>query len=325
MTERITGAPAASIGELPDIPKYNIKIVCLETGIRPVTLRAWERRYRLLRPHRTRSNYRLYSERDVAVLRWLKNRVDGGLPISAVASELAEMRRTGAWPEPVPQLPQVQALEGPATPPADYAMRLYAALIGHDETGASELLGQVHAQYDVKTVCLEVMTPCLVAIGEAWQTGQIRIATEHFASNFLRGRLLTLFQSQPMPRNAPRILVGSAPTELHDIASLMLALLLRREGYRVEFLGQDVHAEDLVAYARLERPSLICLSAGSELAARELSRVSDGLAGMRPRPKLGYGGRIFVKKPALREVTAGLYLGDTLAQALLEVRALLGS
>jgi DNA-binding transcriptional MerR regulator/methylmalonyl-CoA mutase cobalamin-binding subunit len=325
MAERVSVTAVASIGDLPEAPKYNIKAVCLETGIRPVTLRAWERRYRLLRPHRTRSNYRLYSERDVAVLRWLKHRVDSGLPISTVASELAEMRRTGAWPEPIAQLPPVQAVAGPAIPPADYAMRLYTALVSHDETSAGGLLTQVHALYDLKTVCLEVMVPCLVAIGDAWQTGQIRITTEHFASNFLRGRLLTLFQSQPMPRSAPRILVGCAPTELHDIASLMLALLLRRDGYRVEFLGQDVHADDLVAYARLERPSLICLSAGSEQAARELARIHDGLASMRPRPKLGFGGRIFVHKPGLREATAGLYLGNTLAEALVGIRALLGS
>ncbi|MBP7694020.1 MAG: MerR family transcriptional regulator [Anaerolineales bacterium] len=325
MSESAFVVAGANIGELPDAPKYNIKAVCSETGIRPVTLRAWERRYKLLEPHRTRSNYRLYSERDVAVLRWLKGRVDSGLPISTAATELAELRRTGTWPETAPALPPAGPAPSQALPPADYAMQLYTALVAHSENTAAAVLAEAHAVYDIKTICLEVMAPCLVSIGDAWSQGRIRITTEHFASNFLRGRLMALFQAQPLPRSAARILVGCAPHELHDIASLILALLLRREGYRVEFLGQDVHAGDLVEYARFERPNLICLSAGSELAARELTVVFNGLANMRPRPKFGFGGRIFNQKPALREATPGVFLGETLGEALLNVRRTLNS
>jgi DNA-binding transcriptional MerR regulator len=325
MAERTPSTSTASIGELPDAPRYNIKVVCTETGIRPVTLRAWERRYKLLRPHRTPSNYRLYSERDVALLRWLRSRVDGGLPISTAAAELAEMRRSGRWPEPVPPLPAVAPPDGEVASPAGYAACLFDALTAHDETRAATVLSQAHAVFDIQRICVDVMAPCLVQIGEAWQRGQMRIATEHFGSNFLRGRLMTLFQAQPMSRSAPRLLVGCAPSELHDIASLMLALLLRRDGYRVDFLGQDVHAEDLVEYARLERPHLICLSAGSEPSACELARVHAGLAGMRPRPKLGFGGRAFNLKPALRQSTPGIFLGETLSEAVAQVRASLGS
>jgi DNA-binding transcriptional MerR regulator len=83
----------SSVAELSDAPKYNVKAVCAQTGIRPVTLRAWECRYSLLTPHRTNSNYRLYSERDVAVLRWLKLRVDAGQAISAAVTEYKDLRR----------------------------------------------------------------------------------------------------------------------------------------------------------------------------------------------------------------------------------------
>lgn len=315
----------ASISEISDSPKYNIKAVCVQTGIRPVTLRAWERRYKLLNPHRTRSNYRLYSERDLAILRWLKSRVDSGLPISTAASELTEMRRTGAWPSPLPStLPAAPALRAVAAP-GQYAMRLYQALVTHSEAEANSLFGELFAMYDIGTVCSEVIMPCLVSIGEAWQQGQIRITTEHFASNYLRGKLLALFQAQPMARNAPRLLVGCAPTELHDIGSLVLALFLRREGYRVEFLGQDVHVDDLLDYARLERPAMICLAASSEGAARELKRVHAGLAGMRPRPKFGFGGRVFNLKPALREQIPGIFLGENVDEACARVRQVLSA
>jgi len=81
------GGPAlSSIDQIPDDPKYTIKTVCAQTGIRAVTLRAWERRHEVLNPHRSNNRYRLYSERDVAILRWVKNRVDGGIAISNVVN-----------------------------------------------------------------------------------------------------------------------------------------------------------------------------------------------------------------------------------------------
>lgn len=317
---------AQSIENLSDSPKYNIKAVCAQTGIRPVTLRAWERRYQLLNPHRTNSNYRLYSERDLAILRWLKSRVDGGLPISTVASELIEMRRMGLWPEAVPQLKlPASASSQQAVAPNAQAKHLYEALVAHDEALAAQIITETYALYDVTTICLEVITPCLVNIGDAWQQGRIRIITEHFASNFLRGRLMALYQAQPTPRAAPRIIIGCAPSELHDIGSLMLALLLRREGFRVEFLGQDVHVDDLLEYARLERPALICLAASTEAASRELRRLHNGLVNMRPRPKFGFGGRIFNLKPNLRETIPGTFLGENLREAVTRIQQVLSS
>ena len=72
----------ATIGNLSEAPKYTIKAVCNQTGVQTVTLRAWERRYNLLKPKRSEGNYRLYSEQDVAILRWLKYQVDAGTSIS---------------------------------------------------------------------------------------------------------------------------------------------------------------------------------------------------------------------------------------------------
>jgi len=84
-----------------------------------VTLRAWERRYNILTPHRTASNYRLYSEQDIAMLRWLKSQVDSGMPISGAAAELSEMRSRGRLPEVLPALETVAQSASPTgVPPA---------------------------------------------------------------------------------------------------------------------------------------------------------------------------------------------------------------
>ena len=311
-----------AISDIADTPQHSIKTVCKQTGVLPVTLRAWERRYQLIKPRRTAANYRLYSDRDIALLRWVRSRMEAGHSISSVAREFHALRRTGRWPEHVVSLP-LNASGSAARPAAEWIRQLFSALTAMDEPQADALLREAHGTLGLDAICLEIIQPCLYAIGEAWYRGEIRIATEHFASQFLRGHLLALFQACPMRQSAPRIVVGCAPDELHDIGSLVLALLLRRQGYRVEFVGANVHLEDLATYARAARPALICLSANSLDTARSLRQLDARLAGMRPRPRFAYGGRIFNLQPEARRDVPGLFLGEDARQAVARVLELL--
>lgn len=310
------------IPDLPEDPKFTIKTVASQTGIRPVTLRAWERRHEVLTPHRADNRYRLYSERDVAILRWLKQRVDEGISISSAVSELRSMTSANAWPEAIPTAPG-PAATGSETPPGHYVRQLYLALVRHDENRASDLLREVHALFTLIIVCNQVLVPALRDIGEAWYRGEIRVTTEHFASAYLRGKLLSLLQAYPTRRNTANILIGCAPTEQHELGSLMLAVLLRSEGFRVEYLGPDIPIEDLADYASYEQPAMIILSASSEESALQLRRLNDMLSKLRITPLFGYGGRAFDLYPNLRQQVEGNYLGGTLEEALNNVRAML--
>lgn len=69
-----------------DTPMFNTKAVVQRTGVPAPTLRAWERRYALITPERAENAYRLYSERDIALVRWLKDHVDKGMSISQAAA-----------------------------------------------------------------------------------------------------------------------------------------------------------------------------------------------------------------------------------------------
>lgn len=311
-----------TIVDLPDEPKFTIKIVASQTGIRPVTLRAWERRHEVLNPHRADNRYRLYSERDVAILRWLKNRVDEGISISNAVSELRSMTNNNIWPEAIPKAPTQQPGLN-ETPPAHYSHQLYQALIKHDENRASDLLREVHSIFDLMTVCSDVLVPTLHEIGEAWYRGEIRVTTEHFASAYLRGKLLSLLQAYPSRRSAPLLLIGCAPMEQHELGSLMLAVLLRSAGYRVEYLGPDIPIEDLADYASYEMPAMVILAASSEYSAREMRRMNDLLKKVHPMPIFGYGGRAFDLQAELRQEIAGTYLGGTFESVLENIENLL--
>ncbi len=158
----------------PDVPLYNTKAVVQKTGIAAPTLRAWERRYRILSPERAQNDYRLYSERDIAIIGWLKDRVDAGMSISqAIAlfrhleEEHHQLHRKGLPPEsasPFQEMVSTPAVDGKLEMIAKgdeqgkdvtYNMRfvqerLLDAFNGLDEAAASRLMASVLAIYPVR-------------------------------------------------------------------------------------------------------------------------------------------------------------------------------
>ena len=67
---------------------YPIREVSRLTGVNPITLRAWERRYGLLVPHRTDGGHRLYSLQDIERVRSVTQWIARGVPVSKVAGIL---------------------------------------------------------------------------------------------------------------------------------------------------------------------------------------------------------------------------------------------
>ncbi|AHE97613.1 MerR family transcriptional regulator [Thioalkalivibrio paradoxus ARh 1] len=87
----------------PDLPPsdglFPIRHVCAETGVNPVTLRAWERRYGLIRPLRTPKGHRLYSTEDIVRIKRILALLDEGVAVSQVSRVLERE------PRPAPAAP----------------------------------------------------------------------------------------------------------------------------------------------------------------------------------------------------------------------------
>jgi len=312
-----------SIAEFSKNPKYTIKVISERSGVRTVTLRAWERRYDLLEPERLDNNYRLYSERDIEVIRWITNRLDNGLSISNAVREYKNLRENGIWPDALPSIMPPEPSKKPIQAPDVYAKKLFTALTTRNETEAKQIIDSVQSMFDLKIIFFDILSPCLYEIGEAWYRGEIRIATEHYASAFIRGILLNLLQAFPIYSAAPILLVGCGPEEFHEIASLMLSVLLRREGYQVEFLGQDLPVDEWVFYAEDTGADLTILSINSELSARPLYKMQAMLDKLPKKPKLGFGGRYFNENIHARKELEGIFLGESLDEAIQNVHDIL--
>ena len=252
-----------------------MKAVTQRTGIPAPTLRAWERRYKALAPSRSSGNYRLYSERDLALLMWLHRQIEAGLSISRAVVLLERLiAADAAEPAARPVMLDKEQLENlPALSAA-----LHGALTATDERAAGAVLAEAFALYALEDVCEGIIAPALVRIGEDWHAGLIGIAVEHFGTAYLLGRLLSLFNAQPVG-DGRLVLVGCAPGERHEIGALMLALMLRRGGANVRYLGADVPVDAWARAIRELSPRVVAISAMTPEAAERLDALS-GQAGM---------------------------------------------
>jgi MerR family transcriptional regulator, light-induced transcriptional regulator len=288
-------------------PVFTIRTIVQETGIPPATLRAWERRYGVLSPSRSEGGYRLYSERDIAILHWLKRQVDSGVSISRAVA-LLEIRHPGSE-DAMALAPAKTGLPAGARSPAALSEDLLTALLTFDEARADAVLSEAFAIYPVEQVAEEVLAPTLLEVGERWHRGEATVVQEHFATALLRRRLNVMFHAYDQPATGPLAITGAAPTEWHDVGILLVSLALRRNGWRVIYLGQNVPTDQLLQEIRRLRPDLVCLSATTREGALELTEVYDGVAALpAPRPRLIFGGRAFNLTPDLRDRFAGAYL-----------------
>jgi MerR family transcriptional regulator, light-induced transcriptional regulator len=321
------------LSEFATMPLYNIKAVVQMTGISPSTLRAWERRYQVCQPQRTESGYRLYSDRDVATIRWLKTQVDAGMTISHAVAWLDNLTQTAHGLEhvllPGPEGEPVEVIK---PPPQRLQVRdqhslsqdLLTALLRFDELGAEQTLTEAFALYPLEVVGEQIIAAVLLEIGERWHRGEVSVTNEHYATNYLLQRLAVVLRSIQQPTRGVLIWVACAPSEQHEVGALLLVLYLRRAGYHVRYIGKDVPIDDFSRAVQKERPALVLLSANMLEAVAELAKLAGTLAGLDfHRPLIGYGGRPFREQSELRTAIPGIYMGHTALDAVEHTHELL--
>jgi DNA-binding transcriptional MerR regulator len=249
------------------------------TGVSPELLRAWERRYALLRPERTEGGFRLYSHDDL-------RRVDAMRAHLARGVSAAQAAALASAPEDV--------TGGPATTPrdvdidaADVGAALHDALDALDDTGAQAAFDDLLARYGVDSILRDVILPYLHDLGQRWASGAASVAQEHFASALLRGRLLGLARGWDQG-SGPRALLACAPGELHDLSLIVFGLALRRHGWRITYLGADTPLATVAETAGTLDPDIVVLVAIAISLADERDALAV-LAAQRPLALAGHG------------------------------------
>lgn len=225
---------------------YTIKHAAQRVGITTATLRAWERRYGVITPHRSEGGYRLYGDHDVAVLLSMKHLVDQGWSVGLAAAEAVRLDRE----HPSPDLTSGSPDSGRAAAPLpDLAQRLTAAASALDTTDLAATLDQVFALGSFETVMTDHVFPALEKLGEAWADGRVSVAGEHLSSNAVMRRLAVAYEAAAAHGHGPRIALGLAPHTRHEIGLFAFAVAARRRGMDTDYLGADLPLEDWLGVA----------------------------------------------------------------------------
>jgi DNA-binding transcriptional MerR regulator len=234
---------------MPDAGPGYLRIgqLARRTGVSPELLRAWEQRYGLLQPTRTPGGFRLYSAADEARVQRMQHLVSGGL----AAAQAAHLVLSDDEPAPQAASPSATTLE-------EAADDLTASLDRLDEPAANTALDRLFAAYTVETVLQEIVLPYLHRLGERWESGEVSVAQEHFASNLLRGRLLGLAQGWGQGRG-PAAILACVPGEQHELGLLAFGITLRRRGWRITYLGTDSPIDAVADISRTIQPTVVVL------------------------------------------------------------------
>jgi DNA-binding transcriptional MerR regulator len=237
-------------------------------GVSPELLRAWERRYGLLRPARSAGGLRLYSPADVERVGLMQRHLARGLA-AAEAAALAVREAVGEDAARTEFRPE--AIRG----------ELADALDAFDEPRAQALLDRLLALATVDTLLSEVIVPYLQELGERWERGEASVAQEHFASGVLRGRLLGLARGWGLGLG-PAAVLACLPGEQHDLGLIAFGLALRSRGWRIVYLGPDSPIDTVADVSDRVEPNLVALNAVSRERVRPVLSKLRALARRHP-------------------------------------------
>jgi DNA-binding transcriptional MerR regulator/methylmalonyl-CoA mutase cobalamin-binding subunit len=230
--------------------------VAARTGVPATTLRAWERRYGLVTPSRSRTAYLGYDDLDLDRITAMRALVDSGVPARRAASIVLDRIEGGAAHLAGPIGPHPQAQH--ASPLADVGA-LTRVAVSLDPAGLDDTLDAAFSLAAVETVIDTWLMPCLVDLGAAWARGEIDICAEHFVSAAVHRRLSALFDAAASSGREP-VLVGSAPGSRHDLGALAFAVCLRRTGRAVVYLGADVPVASWLSAADTSRARAVVIA-----------------------------------------------------------------
>nr|WP_300144988.1 MerR family transcriptional regulator [Propionicimonas sp.] len=193
------------------------------TGVPEHTLRAWERRYGLVAPHRTAAGYRLYDEAALERIRLMHSLVRAGWSPREAAVESARRGQDEAGPHG--------------------ERELVAAAAALDGDAAARVLDAQFARGSFETVVDEWLMPAMTVLGRAWASGEVSVAGEHLVSNLVMRRLAAAYEAAGQPASGRTVLVGAPPGVDHELGLLAFATAARRAGIATVYLGSQLPAE----------------------------------------------------------------------------------
>ena len=216
---------------------FPIGTVSEQTGVNSVTLRAWERRYGLLKPHRTLKGHRLYSEQDVERVKQVLVLLEQGIPVSRVRDVLDNRVAP-------PALRLANTLETD-DPWRHYRQQTLRFIHKMDTRLLEQIFNEVVSLYSLELVAKKLLQPLYDELAQQQQWLTATTADYAFFHEFLCARLSSRYLQHNSSANGKRLLLVNTEAAAKHVATLLLANTLSQHGYSVSVLSHAITLEHL--------------------------------------------------------------------------------
>ena len=252
--------------------KFSISDIEGLIGIKAHTIRAWEIRYNLVPPKRTRTNIRYYDEDDLKALLNIVTLNENGYKISRIA-----------------KMSQAQIMDLVTQLKSDWAndtiqvLNLSNATLNYNEVEFSNILSGCIDEMGLINTMDAVLFPFMKRAGMLWQTGTINPSHEHFASNLIRDRIIVEIDKldKPKIKDPKRFLLFLPENETHETGLLFARYLLKKCGQDTLYLGSEIPYTDIIKVVESYQPDfafvvLTSLNLGKDVN-KIIGKVMDNL------------------------------------------------
>ena len=226
---------------------FTIKDLSNLSGIKAHTLRIWEQRYNFLKPGRSFTNIRYYSNEELRTILNIALLNKYGFKISHI-DKMSEAEMA----EKILLLNQSEAQQE----------RIVNDLVNHmismDMDAFSDSLNIYIDAKGLDKMIMNVIFPFLEKIGILWLTNHINPAQEHLVSNMVRQKLIAGIEAtQAAHHSAKKVLLFLPEGEYHELGLLFIHFLLKRKGIGVLYLGANLPIKDLTYVVENKKPDYI--------------------------------------------------------------------
>jgi MerR family transcriptional regulator, light-induced transcriptional regulator len=251
---------------------YKIDHVAKLTGLTKHVIRSWERRFDLLKPDRGDNRYRIYSQEDVDLLIYLKNQLEEGFAIG----ELASLGRENLINQMQSKKDRADASD--SLPLERIHNLLVSSFTPFDRIKFVRALNESASLLAFDEVFYKIFIPLQRKVGDLWHQGKIGIGEEHFVTNQIRQKFLSILNQIPIAEEGPKIIIACLPNDYHELGAWMAAYRCSMNGYQVFYLGANMPVKELGTFCTLTRPNLVLLSGTGDLTEKEAKSLAEDYA-----------------------------------------------
>lgn len=209
---------------------FSIRSIELLTGIKAHTLRIWEQRYDFFKAQRKESKQRIYSNEDLQKLLCISFLYHNGWKVSKIAALSDEEIKE-----------EVNRVALRVDNYKTYVQQLLQAAVDFNEADFLDVLNQLIQTIGLEKTIVDVCYPYLQRIGLLWDSGRVIPAQEHFSSYLIQNRLISETEKfSALQEGPPEVVLFCPENEYHELPLLFLNYLLRKNKWKVLYLGANI-------------------------------------------------------------------------------------